>query len=536
MFKFITKHSMRMKFTYIKAATMIALVAAFFLPTYADFGWHYLSTSFYAVYLNGEMVGTVDDPAVAETILQEVRREIALETTDLVFADVEMSVENIDEKGLLFVSGVDNPEVVRDHMRTVVSACVKETMKRSYVVKVDDYMANLNTIEEVQALLQAAVNQFDTNGEFVVELVQDNEREFSVLEANIVKRPAQEEAAVISRDTVFFNSGIQSAMDKMFENVEAAGEKSFEDYELGIQNMEFTESVEIIEAYLDTSQLTPLDVAIAEVVKEQEKPGIYEVVAGDTMTEIAIKVNIPMDKIWEMNKDTMPSLNSTLHIGQELIITIPEPELSVEWEEQVYYEEVYEADVIYIDNNNWYTTQTKIHQQPSSGFRKVVALVSHSNKMETNREIIKEEVVKEAVPKIVERGTKVPPTYIRPIVGGRTTSSFGKRTAPTAGASTYHKGVDWAIPTGTKVMASSGGTVTKAGWASAGGYVVYIKHPDGRETRYKHLSKVLVKVGQKVKQGETIARSGNTGVSTGPHLHFEMIINGTHVNPVKYVQ
>ena len=536
MFKFITIHSKRMKFTYIKAATLIALVAAFFLPTWDEFGWEYLSTSFYAVYLNGENVGTVKDPAVAEKLLKEVRREIAMETTDLVFADVEMAVEEMSEVGLLTVSDADNPEVVRDNMRTVISGCVKETMKRSYVVKVDDYMANLNSLDDVQALLQAAVNQFDANGEFRVELVQDNEREFSVLEANIVKKPVEEDVETLSRDQVFMNSGIQATMDQMFENVEAVGEKSFEDYELGIQNMSFTESVEIIEAYLDTSQLTPLDVAIAEVVKEQEKPGIYEVVAGDTMTEIAIKVNIPMDKIWEMNKDTMPSLNSTLHIGQELIITVPEPELSVEWEEQVYYEEVYEADVIYIDNDSWYTTQTKVHQQASSGFRKVVALISRSNKTEVSREIIKEEVVQEAVPKIVERGTKVPPTYIKPIVGGRITSSFGKRKAPTAGASTYHKGVDWAIPTGTKVMASSGGTVTKAGWASSGGYVVYIKHPDGRETRYKHLSKVLVKVGQKVKQGEVIARSGNTGVSTGPHLHFEMLINGTQVNPVKYIQ
>jgi len=162
--------------------------------------------------------------------------------------------------------------------------------------------------------LQAAVNQFDADGEFQVELVQDNEREFSVLEANIVKKTVEENVETLSRDQVFMNSGIQATMDQMFENVEAVGEKSFEDYELGIQNMSFTESVEIIEAYLDTSQLTPLDVAIAEVVKEQEKPGIYEVVAGDTMTEIAIKVNIPMDKIWEMNKDTMPSLSSFLAV------------------------------------------------------------------------------------------------------------------------------------------------------------------------------------------------------------------------------
>lgn len=95
--------------------------------------------------------------------------------------------------------------------------------------------------------------------------------------------------------------------------------------------------------------------------------------------------------------------------------------------------------------------------------------------------------------------------------------------------------MDWATPTGTPVYASCGGTVAKAGWGSGYGYVVYINHEDGRQTRYGHLSKVLVSAGQKVKQGDKIALSGNTGVSTGPHLHFEILINGSQVNPLKYL-
>ena len=108
-------------------------------------------------------------------------------------------------------------------------------------------------------------------------------------------------------------------------------------------------------------------------------------------------------------------------------------------------------------------------------------------------------------------------------------SGFGKRARPTKGASTYHKGVDWATPVGTTVLASSAGTVTRAGWGSGYGYCVYIQHPDGRSTRYGHLSKVLVKAGQTVSQGQKIALSGNTGVSTGPHLHFEILVGGGQV-------
>lgn len=84
-------------------------------------------------------------------------------------------------------------------------------------------------------------------------------------------------------------------------------------------------------------------------------------------------------------------------------------------------------------------------------------------------------------------------------------------------------------------MASAPGKVSKAGWGRGYGYVVYIDHADGRQTRYGHLSKVLVSVGEQVSQGEKIALSGNTGVSTGPRVHFEILINGSQVNPADYL-
>ena len=176
-----------------------------------------------------------------------------------------------------------------------------------------------------------------------------------------------------------------------------------------------------------------------------------------------------------------------------------------------------------------------MRQQPSAGFRRAITLSTYLNDQETDREVIKEEVLLEPVAKIVERGTKIPPSYIKPISGGRQSSGFGRRKQPTKGASTYHKGVDWAVPKGTAVYASCGGTVAKAGWGSGYGYVIYINHPDGRQTRYGHLSKVLVKAGQTVKQGEKIALSGNTGITSGPHLHFEILIGGKQVNPLKYL-
>ncbi|MDE7199063.1 MAG: M23 family metallopeptidase, partial [Lachnospiraceae bacterium] len=343
-------------------------------------------------------------------------------------------------------------------------------------------------------------------------------------------REQEEEEA----EEVMTSFGIDAALDEIFADIEPASEKDFSDYDLGLLALDFGDTVEVVESYLPDDELTSLEKAIEEVTKDQEKEQIYEVVSGDTLSQIAENNEIPLDRLVAMN-ETIENEDSVIRVGDELIITVPEPELSVERTEQMYYEEDYEADIIYVDNDDWYTNQTQTLQEPSAGHRKVVADVSYRNNEEVSREILKEEITYEAVPKIVERGTKIPPTYLKPISGGRLTSRFGRRKAPTRGASSYHKGIDWATPVGTAVMASSGGTVAKAGWGSGYGYVVYINHADGKQTRYGHLSKVLVKQGQTVTQGQKIALSGNTGVSTGPHVHFEILVNGAQVNPFDYL-
>lgn len=124
--------------------------------------------------------------------------------------------------------------------------------------------------------------------------------------------------------------------------------------------------------------------------------------------------------------------------------------------------------------------------------------------------------------------------YIYP-AHGTITSYFGYRNAPTAGASSNHPAIDIAVPEGTKVSASDGGTVVATGWSGGYGNIVQIDHGNGVVTQYSHLSKVGVRRGQKVARGQEVARSGNTGVSTGPHLDFKMMINGEPVDPLKHL-
>ena len=122
-----------------------------------------------------------------------------------------------------------------------------------------------------------------------------------------------------------------------------------------------------------------------------------------------------------------------------------------------------------------------------------------------------------------------------PINGARLSSSFGMRKHPIDGYNKMHRGTDFAAPKGTPIMASGNGIVKKAGWCGGGGNCVKIKHNSTYETVYAHMSKFArgIKKGVRVKQGQTIGYVGSTGKSTGPHLHYEVIVNGKKVNSQK---
>jgi murein DD-endopeptidase MepM/ murein hydrolase activator NlpD len=122
-----------------------------------------------------------------------------------------------------------------------------------------------------------------------------------------------------------------------------------------------------------------------------------------------------------------------------------------------------------------------------------------------------------------------------PINGARLSSSFGMRKHPILGYNKMHRGTDFAAPSGTPIMASGSGTVTRARWCGGGGNCVKIKHNSTYETIYAHMKAFAkgVREGKKVKQGQIIGYVGSTGLSTGPHLHYEVLVNGKKVNSQK---
>lgn len=194
------------------------------------------------------------------------------------------------------------------------------------------------------------------------------------------------------------------------------------------------------------------------------------------------------------------------------------------------------------NDSSLYVGSTKTKTQGQEGLQRKTTTITYLNGQETGRKEGAFETVKQPVSKVVLVGTKkkastntgggskVPgaPSFSWP-VSGSITSPFGTRDGR------LHAGIDIGKPIGSTVKASLAGTVTRAGSAGDYGILVEINHGNGWVTRYAHNSKVLVKAGDKVSKGQAIALSGNTGRSTGPHVHFEIRYNGVAKNPLTYL-
>lgn len=513
----------------MRVGLIAAALSALFIPTLEPV--RSVGSNIYSIIVNDEEIGKVDNVEEADLIFMEARKRVVGDTEDIVLIDATNDVVGSE----VLVGKTDDHDELVKKVEEKYRASIKETMRHSYTIKIDDFMVNVSSADDVRAILKASIEAYVEPGMFETDMVSDSDREVPVYVPRITKVVKEDTDNAVHTAADFLDGdGIYGEFDNIFADLDSKTEPGFEDYEYGIQNVSFVDNVEVVEAYVPSGQITPIEDAISEVTKEKEEKTIYEVVSGDTLSGIATKTGISVEDLISLN-DNLENANSVIRIGDELTVTVPQPELSVRREELVYYEGTYEAPIIYQYNDEWYTTKEVTLQDPSSGYHKAVEKIVYLNNDVESSEVVMEEVVVEAIPKIVEKGTKIPPTYIKPISGGRLTSGFGSREATIRGMTSYHQAVDWGTPQGTSVVASCGGTVTQAGWLGTYGYVVFINHPDGRQTRYAHLSRILVSKGDYVSQGQKIALSGNTGASTGPHLHFEMRINGVAVNPLNYI-
>ncbi|RKO65562.1 M23 family metallopeptidase [Desulfofundulus salinus] len=259
----------------------------------------------------------------------------------------------------------------------------------------------------------------------------------------------------------------------------------------------------------------------------------YTVRAGDTLWTIAARAGMPVEELQAANPGLTPE---RLQVGQELNLSRAVPVINVlatarrTEKREVPFTEERRRD------NSMYRGQQRIIQPGKPGLEEVTYQVAYLNGREVSRDVLDRRVIRKSQTRVVAVGSRM-------LLASR--SGTGGRLAwPTVGAiespfgprwGRLHAGVDIAAGTGAPVRAAESGRVTSAGWNGGYGLMVEVYHGDGVVTRYAHLSRIEVRVGQRVERGQLLGRVGSTGSTTGPHLHFEVLVNGRPVNPAQFL-
>ena len=299
----------------------------------------------------------------------------------------------------------------------------------------------------------------------------------------------------------------------------------------------FVENVEIKQEYVDASLVMNLG-NIAEILNATKAGEVtYTVQAGDSYYYIAELYGMSVDDLLDMNSGYDPKL---LRVGDVLTISNAVPYLTIVNVERQNYVQDIPYEVEYQDDTTMYQGDYKVLSAGTFGKADVTANVTYINGEETARQIVASVTLSDPVTETQARGTIPRPTWFptgsfRWPCNGTITSYFGRRNTGIKGASTYHEAIDIANSYGTPIYASDGGTVTYSGWRGGYGYLVIIDHGNGYQTYYGHNSSLVVSAGEHVYKGQQIARMGSTGVSSGNHCHFGILINGTFVNPLNYL-
>lgn len=271
----------------------------------------------------------------------------------------------------------------------------------------------------------------------------------------------------------------------------------------------------------------------------------YTVQTGDTISQIAQKFDITSSELYSLN----PSLTENIHVGQSILIEGEVNFVRV----QVTKTEKRTVDIPYqsvkVNTDSLYVGDKRTVTKGVNGSQEITELVTYIDGVRVSSKEVSRVTVREAIDEKIQVGTKKnyyggssgPVTsyggrFIWPTIGANSVSSYyGKRSL-----GGWHGGIDIVRPggsTGRPVVAADSGTVTLARWNGAYGYCVIIDHGNGLSTLYAHMQSgsICVSAGQRVSRGQQVGRIGGTGNVTGPHLHFEVRVNGTKVNPAPYL-
>lgn len=408
-----------------------------------------------------------------------------------------------------------------------------------YMVKVNDKL--IGYVQSEQACKKALTSIRETDGSDPLssvlvqktsgqsdKFINDVELERAIRKELNLKMPA---LAVYADNVEIVKVDSKETLDKVLQGVKEYYYPKIEGGSYTITSSNIKESITTSSIIASPDEILDCSEAVEKIVNGKGAKQIYTIKEKDTMWDIAIKNGLSIEDI----EDANPDINmEKLKIGQVINLAVNLPYINVEIVANVKAKEAIPFDTEKVEDKSIAKGTTQVKKEGRDGLAEVEKNLVILNGEVKEEEVLSNKVLTAAADKIVVVGEKekqvvASGSFMRPSRGS-ISSNFGRRWGRA------HKGVDIAGPTGSPIYAADGGTVSFAGWSNGYGLCVIINHGNGYQTLYGHSSKLLVKAGQKVSKGERIANVGSTGRSTGPHLHFEVRINGAQQNPLKYIK
>lgn len=397
-----------------------------------------------------------------------------------------------------------------------------------------------NLVSEVESELGASIGEnyvMASNPEYTFTIVSRNKltdsEEQSVLHDgvySIVCEEIGEHYGLYVDGKLVAASETEGALESVLEELKAP-------YVSGDENesVEFVCDVQIRKGIFAPSYFYTED-EIRNMFSAATNPRYYTIEEDDYLSDISRKTGLSRAQLYALN----PGLDDRRLVpGKKLNISQPDVYLGIKIVKTVKYTEDIAFDTVKIEDSSMYKTQTKVKTAGVTGKKAITAEVTYIDGAQVSKKIISEKVTREPVTKEIYVGTKALPastsplagtgTFIRPVNGGYVSCGYGGYRGHTGTDLTMHGAY------GKPVYASAAGTVIYAGRSGGYGNLVKIRHSNGYETWYAHMSSFSVSSGQTVYQGQQVGAIGATGNASGPHLHFEMRINGNPVNAMRYI-
>lgn len=401
---------------------------------------------------------------------------------------------------------------------------VPHTLASSYQNQINDAKDKKQELEEKQAALEKKLEELESKKDDILTYIQSLDAELNTLTDEISK---------LNDEIADLNEQLEETQKKLVK-AQKKEEQQYETMKKRIQYMYENGETSILEVILSSENIADMLNQVEYVSEITE----YDNSLLDRYEETKQKVE-EMKAELESTLEAKNLLNEELTMNQQALeemmedkqielakyeANISETEtMTSEYEQQIADQEALVEDLLEKERQRIEEEERKRKEEEErkrkeeEERRKQEALANQNSNNNTNTSVSTE-------------------GYLWPVPSsGRITCGFGYRNSPTAGASTYHKGLDIGASSGSNIVATKSGTVVTASYNVAAGNYIMISHGNGVYSVYMHCSKLLVSVGESVSRGDVIALVGSTGVSTGPHLHFGISVNGSYIDPSKYV-